>query len=560
MKTNKLLTIAAISFLTLTFSCREEIVSANDPMNENSSILKAGSVKNGRLFFPSKQSLQETYEKLKDAEDKTIANYIDSKNIISLRPILTKDNERHIEKKLKERIAGLRSNRRFLNSQGSALRLANSEQILDDIDDLEEIIGDDAYSAFLDSRAEIQVGNEIYKYTDVGLFIVDEQNYSNLISYLADNAISDDLLYPTDDTVKEQFLESVPSEERTSLSEDVDYFNARKVGVSDTGPVPGTGTGGNTGGGTTAPDANQVMVNFINGLQNCSPHNGLFDGIFGDSDICIDKYESRYRVKTKAYNYNYYLVYNLGVKVKHQHRNGIGIWNQDDAQEVRLGVITSSFYYDYSNVMNVGPPSGRSTSIYSNNTKALFNAGTFWTQSAYYPGIYNMTGYSIQGYPKLFKDDYYIEDILPHMNFSSVNPLLDQGLYAALQAGNKSLSAANLNKLFWTNVVKNVGTFAESLGQPKPNNNITYSYNLPQYGKIMLAKTFYNQRSNDGKIEKSFDWGFQIGFTMDPNGGNVKPDMSGGGLKKPQDFKVLMYGIAKRNGQWHGSKINTGNF
>lgn len=39
--------------------------------------------------------------------------------------------------------------------------------------------------------------------------------------------------------------------------------------------------------------------------------------------------------------------------------------------------------------------------------------------------------------------------------------------------------------------------------------------------------------------------------------GNISPDTSGSALKKPQEFRVLMYGIAKRNGAWHGSKINT---
>ena len=157
-----------------------------------------------------------------------------------------------------------------------------------------------------------------------------------------------------------------------------------------------------------------------------------------------------------------------------------------------------------------------------------------------------------------FKDDYYIEDILNRFDLTSPNPLLDEGLYAALKAGNANLSAAALNKLLWTSVIKKLGAFEESINKPKPDNNITYSYNLPQHGKIAITKTFYNQKNNDSKLEKSFDWGFQIGFTMDPNGGSVKPDLSGGGLKKPKDFKVLMYGIAKRNGQWHGSKMNTG--
>ncbi len=76
---------------------------------------------------------------------------------------------------------------------------------------------------------------------------------------------------------------------------------------------------------------------------------------------------------------------------------------------------------------------------------------------------------------------------------------------------------------------------------------------VAQNGYISVTKV------SQFSTEKSFDWGFQIGFNLDPTSGNINPDTSGSALKKPQNFRVTMYGIAKRNGQWHGSKINTAN-
>lgn len=249
---------------------------------------------------------------MKNAEENVIAKYIDSKNIVSLRPILTKDNENLIAKKTALRVEMLKSNKRFMASKGASFRIENNEEIADDIDDLEEIIGDDAYGAFLDSRAEIQVGAEIYKYTDAGLFIVKAEKYDNLLEYLAIHNISDDLLYATPPEVIQEFIQNQLPDQVTPVTEEIDYFNAYRIAAN--GGNTNTG-GGSTGGGGNPPvtDPNQQMANFINGLQNCSPENGLFDGVFGDSDICTDRYEDRYRVKTKAYNYNYYLVYNLGV-------------------------------------------------------------------------------------------------------------------------------------------------------------------------------------------------------------------------------------------------------
>lgn len=75
----------------------------------------------------------------------------------------------------------------------------------------------------------------------------------------------------------------------------------------------------------------------------------------------------------------------------------------------------------------------------------------------------------------------------------------------------------------------------------------------------MLFKTLYRSATNSDKLEKSFDWGVSAGINIDPQTGNITPDLSGQGIKKPSDFRVVMYGIAKRNGVWHGSKINTFN-
>lgn len=87
-----------------------------------------------------------------------------------------------------------------------------------------------------------------------------------------------------------------------------------------------------------------------------------------------------------------------------------------------------------------------------------------------------------------------------------------------------------------------------------PNNNITYSYNAPEFGKLFVQKTFYKKASNVDDLERTFDWGFQVGFIIGEDG-RITPTY--GGMKRPQEFKVKMYGIVKKNGAWHGSKIKT---
>lgn len=536
----KIKILALITSMLLINSCNDDLLNTSQQDIKNE-VISDASVKNGRLYFPNKSSLQFHYDKLKNASEDEIANYIDKKDYLPLRPILTEENENLVAQKLKSRIGGLKQKAKASKHSKISNYLSKTtsdEEIIDDIDDLEEVIGDDAYGAFLNNDAEIQVGTEIYKYTDVGLFVIEEDKYAQLDPFLASKNISSDLLIPTEETAKINFIQQQPCNQLSLVaSTDIEYFNSY-----DCGGNSGGGYGG--GGSTYTPPANNYdqMYNFINNLQNCSPTNGLFDGIFGDSDICIDKYESRYRVKTKAYNYNYYLVYNLGVKVKHQYKGWTGLWRKENCQELRLGVISGQFSYDYSSYFQYPTTQYGITTIYNNNSRLMFDANVNWSQN----GL-NITGYSTQGFPKILQDDIVIEQF-------SNNQYINQ----AIQAGNKQLAADKLNQQFWNYVIPTLGNWWQSLGKPTPDsNNITYTYKAPALGKILIQKTLYKHAYNDDKLEKSFDFGFQIGFNLNPDNGNISPDLSGSALKKPQEFRVLMYGIAKRNGVWHGSKINT---
>lgn len=509
-------------------------------------------VRNGRLYFPTKASLEEIYGALIDAEDEEVASFIDGTGITSLRPIVTEANEEAIYNQTLERLAKLKLNSRFMASE-NASKIDDVPQMIDEIDNLEVIIADDVFGAMLNSDGEIQVGEKIYKYTDVGIFESDVEEYEGLIGFLEQENIADNLLYLTVEPVQNQFISLYPSDIMSPIEGfgGVSFFPGNpSSGYSPSNPPSSNPT-------PPVTDPNTQMANFINSLQNCNTYNTFLQGLFGDHNMCTDKYESKRRVKTKAYNANYYLVYHLGAKVKHQKKGWTGFWAKEAADEIRLGVLIGTFSYDYSSYFNP-TPAGRSQSVFNAGNRLYFDAQTFWSPN-FNSGMYTMTGYSLQNYPKIFKGDYYIEDILP-INFSSSNPSVDFGLYSALQAGNEQLTASNLNNLFWNQtggLVKTLGNLYESLGQSKPNNNITYSYNATPLGKIVIAKTKYKHEYNKKDVETTFDWGFQVGFKISDDG-DVSPSVTTPSMKKPQDYRVIMYGIAKKNGGWHGSKMNTG--
>lgn len=572
-----ILTASMIGLALVGNSCRQELVEelASNDNTKTEVLISDGSVVNGRLFFSNVESLQYAYDRVKDEEDEIIANYIDSKGILSLRPITTPNNERLIEQKMSLRLQGLKSDEKFVEYKGTSV--FNEEEIEDDIDDLEDIIGDDAFAAFLNSDAEIQVADKIYKYTDVGLFIVKDDKYSELTDYLSVKKISNNLLIPTDENVREQYVRENFYHNEGNITRpvhrDIEYFiidipRPRPIGeievmpIDDfpsplppkTSPVP-TPPKNN-------PSPNPIAItkdpvdDFVNSLSYCNPRRGFFRGIFGQNNVCINNYEKRRRIKLKAFNYNYLLVYHTGVKVKHQYRGWTGGWRKEKVNEIRLGVEDAQFIYDYRGHQNLHPQPSvpRLTTIYNNNSRLIFDANVKW-EPGFYPNIQKIVGYSIQGYPSLLKDNIYIEDIIGNIRTS--NSLLDKAIYDAIKAGNKELASDNLNKKFIKETLGFLEQTWKELGKKeRPNNEITYSLNIPEIGLFAVNKRLYRVGYNTAKVDKTFDWGFHIGIDIGSDG-KVSPNTSGGGLKKPENFRADLYGVVRRGNNWYGVKMIT---
>jgi hypothetical protein len=73
------------------------------------------------------------------------------------------------------------------------LTMAKSSSNVDPMehfDDLEDVLGDAAFSALLNNNAEIQIGNQVFKYTDAGLFIAPVSKYSLMIDHLNEKQLA----------------------------------------------------------------------------------------------------------------------------------------------------------------------------------------------------------------------------------------------------------------------------------------------------------------------------------------------------------------------------------
>lgn len=536
MKKNSFLTTLIFVILT-SLSCNEELI--DEGISNDSGIIKNVEIKNNRMYFSNKESIQHYFQLYADETDDKLANFMNNyyeKGFISLIPIATEENERLVYDQIIKREAKLQSD--------NVSRTESDQDIAENIDDLEEIIGSETFAAFLNDEAEVQVGTKIYKYTDCGLFIVDEDKYVELEQYLDDQNISDNLLESTDEVVAENYIESSERGVVYHRTTDIEHYMAALESPESYGGTVGGGGSSNPAQPVAPPD----MQTFINNLPVCSDTSGLFGSLFGDNHVCIDRYENRRRVKTKAWNLNFFLVYHVGVKVKHQYKGWTGIWRSEQTAEVGMGVTYAQFTYDYDPMINnaVAGTANYWHFLTSNNIKYAF---------AYNESIGNYP-YNMTNVPPLFRDDIVIEKF--RTGFTPFDDVINQ----AISLGNKQLTSENLNKQFWQQIWDQVNSILSNFNQStsiSPNRTLISKPVSPS--QLLVQKSLRNHGTNIAVREKTFDWGVEFQIGINPNTGNIStnfgnPNSGIGVIIRPKNYKVSMYGVARNyDGSLHGSRL-----
>lgn len=510
------------------------------------------SVLDGRLYFPSKESLGEVFSKYADAGEESLFDFIRgfyNDGFFSLRAPIYQANEDVIGEQYEKRVAV------FFEKYGSIMDL---EDVYQQIDDTQFVIGSDTFAALLNENGEIHVGDEIFKYTDVGLFFIDADKYSKLTDFLLDRKISDNLIIRTTESAATLFSNSIIGRGYSELDGgNIHFFVARCGPLDPSTTDPWTPADPDSpmsepcdiyiGGGGGSPNPAEPLdglQDFVDNLPVCKPSYGLFGNLFGINRICIDKYESRMRVRTKAFNYNYWLVFHTGVKVKHQSRN-LGLWSTKKTSVVAVGIEMMQFEYDYSSIITSGFPNLNPGSVkYSVKPKNFtYNVQTnIWD----YPnGNQNYTLLNTSSWtpnlPTVFHDDLIIEAFNMGYTFSS----------------------DDLNNHFWKSIWNSAkGQIRSLANDPNWENplNMTLLSNYPNMKKLIVQRSYFSHCIDCSKRNKTlaFDGAFTLGIGYNTSSGNFTYTPGLGHLIPPKNFNVKMYGAAKRNGAWHGSKLQVG--
>lgn len=514
--------IFGITAVMLGVSCREQDLV--ETQNATEVAISEASVVKGRLYFPNKESLQYAYNNVKNEDDEVIAKYIDSKNIISLRPVITEENEKLVAEKLSLRVKQLKNNKRLMKSNSAIAQSITSnnldnDDITEHLDDLEDIIADDAYAAFLNSDAEIQVADKIYKYTDVGLFAVKADKYNELKHYLEDNKISDNLLYPTDKNIGETFVEKQPNGVLTHLTDNIEYF--RNTSSVDYNSSITTMANSKIDYYTSILGLQEIIDNLPTGRVR----KPIIANLNGDVYVTYDNYAKRNRVKVKFYSQNFLIAYAVGCKVKHQYRGWTGLWRKQKTEKLGMGAsIEWSFDHfgdrAFSNIIanNKSPITyhfnGKSYVQDDLNSNYIIEKGKLKSPKLPFEK-------QIDGVIEIFvkKDKLSLEE-----RRNIIKQLMKLGLKELEKISNKKHTK--------------IGTIITT---PKEVHVSYYDYEV--------------LKSNEDVIEKIFDWGIATPkFSYDFAGG-IGVDFGNFDFLRPKTRSMNIYGIAKAGGKWRGTKL-----
>ncbi len=278
--------------------------------------------------------------------------------------------------------------------------------------------------------------------------------------------------------------------------------------------------------------------------------------MFGDNYVCIDRYENRRRVKTKAFNRDYGIVYNMGVAVVHQYRGRIGFWRTETVDEIRLVVEASQFEYDATPLLNnaIINSQNQEKAYYINNQKIIYHPNNISVPGPLGFSYSNLNQSSLPG--PFQNSGLGLTFEFFGTGWTFLDNLIQNGI-------NSSLNAARLNQYFYNALYQQTTSVLQSaLSNPAlqlPSNR-TFVAKFPESGKVIIQKAVTDRGYNIGVRRQTFDWGIElrINSTWGTDGWIVSSVSPGNQLIRPKNFRVKLIGAARRGGSWHGGKFSVG--
>lgn len=503
-------------------------------MNDETGILQ-----DGRLAFVSEEDFQSFYNELKSEDFEDVAKKLEdfyAADFYSLLPVLTDKNE---ETQASRHLAKINENySKSSSSKGNGL---TEKETLDYFGDLEDMFGEETFAALINDKGEIQVNRKIYKYTDVGLFIVPKNQINKLNEFLSKKNVAGDFTTSTSDIVRNEFIAMFGNCDDKAIT-----ISDSGVGISSlqyyVHPGFRCGVGINSEGDVTGKSNSDLMdkstpdeIRAISaGLKICSGSKPWLANLFGTTKICDDQYDKDHNLKIKYYTNNYVLGYSIGVKVKHQKKGWTGIWREQKAEEMAVGINSVTWAY---NKVNVFPTNLNFPAIWYFNGDNKVYSSQLGAMQATYVGI---GGAPLLELPFVRDADLIVEIVTNDFGFLKTEK--------------------EVRKFFYDNVYNSAKSLLKSY-RNKDLRKAVAIINANQQTWIQYYDFTY-QCENCDEYQRVFDWGavtpkitYKFGGTNGFGGGTFKPSFESFDFKNPKVTGINMYGMSKNYGKWHGSNL-----
>ncbi|WP_321295298.1 hypothetical protein [Marinifilum fragile] len=487
------------------FSCNHEEIIDTEQLNNKPEVL---TIREGRLQFTSKESLQNKLDELETNSFEDVYNHFQKlykSDFLSFRPIF---NSNDIEQ-TQALLAEYKERPTFTNvfQTTSNLKSKSTEDIFDST---KAIIADDEFAAFLNENGEIQIGDTLYKYTESGLYFIHIKDEDHLNKYLSQNksSISNELI-EDNKTKKAALTEQVKIDDKITRFRVIDNELREPIG--------------STGGGST-PYVLKKLPKEFKDFPETSGRQTWLGGIFGDRRAAHAYFSSHRRVKVMYFNQRYLIASRLGIEVKYQ-KKGTGIWSSYKADELALGINQAFFALDYK------------TSNFQKVPKSII----FYNDHAYNDHFQIIQQTQNIGTPKFpFQDEVSITINLPLYGWNAY-----------------SYSPEAINNMVWNIAFNQIENLMKSLQKPMPEkiSVVALSPEKLYINHIDLSYRKYNSRY----IKRIFNREFQtptiiLGYN---NAGQIQFKEIGGlpDLMKASAINLDFYGGAKRGDTWKGYRM-----
>ena len=531
MKHNYFLT-AIIAFTFFVTGCKNQ-----EDVNPQISNLKSDfgispTLRGDVLAFNSTQDLSEFLDNAKKEPLEKLSEFIrqieDNSSFKSLMPTFLENEEDKALDFIKFKVEDYNRLRRINNNPllMTAANLSLDEVEIDLTED--EIIADPYFASILNSGRQVIVANDIYAYNQYGVGYTSEENREELETLMLDDSFCSNIL---------------GKQGRLELQDEIYFDVIEPIDDCSYSDSPTYIDQGNDLTNSTTQDFHMFSKNqaIIDQLDICTDDFSVWD-VFGPAKSCNDYFSTgQHRIKTKTWNQNYLVYASVGLKVKGQKKKW-GVWMAHDVSELELGYSSASFEYSIPNY-------------------SILPKFPQWALYEFDNTLVDPYGNLVPPTTKVNFKELFQTFPFPDPKKNLIKIYLNQSLRTLLtNISNSKFSNTDAIDISAKEVNNELKKLAESAFKQltkrfnkEINGPVVIAYPNTDFSKVhFIYLNWYDNQTNENKIQETFSWNFEVTLKLNLQSGAVTPKPTS---KSYDNFKILCYGIGRKDSEWRGKKI-----